>query len=271
MQSDGEFCEPTAITQRICDSVIEGRHGATATWPCWPIRGGKASQLQISQDFEGSIQAMTESETERRRKVGEERRERMRQRLLAAAARVLAEQGEGNASINDFIKAAGVARGTFYNYYTTRDQIIEDLWEQFGARPFVEIHYQTRSYGDPAERLSVGCRLALERASTDSTWGWIAYASSLDAGKTKYELTRFPAPDLLIGRETGRFQFDNFESICDLIQGSMLMALRGLLLGTRTRDCISPLMALILRSLGLGHGEALEIAGMSLPEVNKPD
>ncbi len=49
----------------------------------------------------------------RRQEIGLERRERTRQKLLMAAARVVAELGEKKSTIDDFIQAAGVARGKF--------------------------------------------------------------------------------------------------------------------------------------------------------------
>lgn len=208
---------------------------------------------------------MTAAASERRKKSGAERRERTRRKLLSAAARVVAEKGEGNASINDFIKAAGVSRGTFYNYYTAKEQIIDDLWVKIGRRPFIQIRELARRYSDPAERLSVGFRLALERGSTDPTWGWIAYALTMDAGTAADDIMTFPGPDLLIGREMGRFKFDDLESVRDLTQGSTLLVLRGLLLGTRSPDCIEPLITLILTSLGLDSEEAHEIVQRPLP------
>jgi AcrR family transcriptional regulator len=60
--------------------------------------------------------------TTRRAEIGRERRARMRGRLLEAAARVMADQGSDSATIDTFIRAAGVARGTFYNHFKTREE-----------------------------------------------------------------------------------------------------------------------------------------------------
>ena len=47
----------------------------------------------------------------------------MRLRIIEAALRVFAEKGPDVAVIDDFIHAAGVARGTFYNHFRTTEDL----------------------------------------------------------------------------------------------------------------------------------------------------
>jgi len=49
----------------------------------------------------------------------ERRRARTRERLLDAAEKVVASKDLQDATIEDFVSAAGVSRGTFYNYFPT--------------------------------------------------------------------------------------------------------------------------------------------------------
>jgi len=51
-------------------------------------------------------------------------RERRREELLAAATRIFAKKGYRAASVSDVIKAAGVARGTFYLYFRSKQDIL---------------------------------------------------------------------------------------------------------------------------------------------------
>jgi AcrR family transcriptional regulator len=67
----------------------------------------------------------TEEDTDHRTRVGRERRERTQARIIEAALRVFAEKGPDAPIIDDFIKAAGVARGTFYNYYQSTEELLE--------------------------------------------------------------------------------------------------------------------------------------------------
>jgi AcrR family transcriptional regulator len=55
-------------------------------------------------------------------------KERVAREILAAAARVLASTGN-QASMNDVASAAGVARGTLYRYFPTREALVKRLRE----------------------------------------------------------------------------------------------------------------------------------------------
>lgn len=50
-----------------------------------------------------------------------------RRALFAAAARVVGRKGYENASIAEITRLAGVANGTFYNYFTTRQELFDEL------------------------------------------------------------------------------------------------------------------------------------------------
>lgn len=49
---------------------------------------------------------------------------------MAAARRVFAEKGHAKATVGDIVKAAGVAQGTFYLYFETKDDIINAIAEE---------------------------------------------------------------------------------------------------------------------------------------------
>ncbi|MCC2657577.1 MAG: TetR/AcrR family transcriptional regulator [Panacagrimonas sp.] len=202
---------------------------------------------------------------QRRKEIGQERRERTRTRLLAAAAQVLAEHGEKKATIDDFIQAAGVARGTFYNYYQTRGEILDDLWAEIGRNPFVEIQKACASIKDPAERLVTKTRLILKTAQDNSTWGWVVFALSLDITTVNADLLAFPRPDLEDGLRRGRFKFDDIHAAKDLVVGACRTALHALLIEERSEDYPRALSALMLRSLGIAATEAQTLVKRPLP------
>lgn len=88
-------------------------------------------------------------------------REKRREELLKAATRVFAKRGYRAASISDIIDAAGVARGTFYLYFRSKQDIlfavIEDLREQqkvFIAQLSEQEHRDTRA--NPREQARQG-------------------------------------------------------------------------------------------------------------------
>lgn len=52
------------------------------------------------------------------------RREVRRQELLEAAVAVFSAKGVATASVDDIVRAAGVAKGTFYLYFATKDDAV---------------------------------------------------------------------------------------------------------------------------------------------------
>lgn len=206
-------------------------------------------------------------EVSSRQEMGAVRRERTREKLLAAAARVVAELGESKASIDDFIRMAGVARGTFYNYYATRKDLLDDLWLRVGHSPFMEIQDACHTLSDPAQRLAAEIRLVIERAQQDPTWGWLVYALSSDRESVTEDLLQYPLPDLEAGRALGRFQFDDVKVAGDFVVGATRVALRACLEGRRTQKYIVSFCILVLKALGLEEREASEIAARPLPRT----
>lgn len=197
---------------------------------------------------------------------GAERRNRTRTKLLLAAARVVSELGEERARIEDFIIAANVSRGTFYNYYQTREALLEDAWDYVGSEPYHEIQRETRTIEDPADRFATEARLILCKSAEDPIWGWLTYSLS-DSSKLPQDFLSYPRPDLLIGHRMGRFRFQNSDAAIDMVISTLRRAVRGMLEDGRSADYANETVELLLRALGLSDAEAAAIASKPLPEI----
>lgn len=202
----------------------------------------------------------------RRQEIGLKRREKTRDKLLVAAARVCASLGEKRSSINDFITAAGVGRGTFYNYYSTREELLADLWNRVGQHPFRGIVNQMSHLDDPAERIATFMRLVARRGLSDETWGWVVYALSENETELNADLRSFPIPDLIKGWTTGRFDIEDVEVALPLVVGSIRSILLFSLQGRKTGHRVDAIAALVLRGLGVPPEEADAIAKRPLPQ-----
>ncbi len=69
--------------------------------------------------------------SKRRTVMGPDQR---RQQLMDAATWVFARKGYRSAGISDIIERAGVARGTFYLYFASKQQVFLSIVEDFHAR-----------------------------------------------------------------------------------------------------------------------------------------
>jgi AcrR family transcriptional regulator len=194
-------------------------------------------------------------------------RDRTRALLLDAAVRVFARKGTGAAAIHEIAAEAGLSNGTFYNYFRTRDELVEAASERLAERFHAEIAESRANVSDPAERVAIGSRRFILQAMHDPTWG----AAILRVWNRSPGLSeRAAAPlraDLRAGRHSGRFHLESETAGIDFVQGAVLAGMRSLLEGRAGEEHASALAALVLRGLGVKAAEAREIARRPLPTL----
>src|SRR6266567_6745409 len=61
-------------------------------------------------------------------------REEVRQALLGAAQRLIAERGPGNVSLREIAEAAGVNFGLVYQYLGTREELLREVYQSVAKR-----------------------------------------------------------------------------------------------------------------------------------------
>ena len=196
------------------------------------------------------------------------KREKTRAKLLEAAKRVMAGKGVEGTAIAEIAAAADVAPGTFYNYFRTREEILDavavSLVEEFRA---VMTAIQKR-IDDPAERIAVAIRLFLERVKDDPLWGWFMarYAPSLPILRDQ---TRDIIRERIIadGLRRRRFRLPSTRAVGDLIAGTSVTALRSILEGRAPVTIAAEVAELVLRGLGVSLDEAAEIAHRPIPSL----
>src|SRR5690606_35541607 len=91
-----------------------------------------------------------------RTRVGQARREKTRARLMHSAVTVFAEKGPDLPVIDDFIGAAGVARGTFYNYFNPTSELLVAVTSQMSDEVLGVVDLEVLKFDDPAVRFTTG-------------------------------------------------------------------------------------------------------------------
>ena len=79
------------------------------------------------------------------------RRRETRTQLLDAARLLFIARGVEQVSIDAITRSAGVAKGSFYNHFDSREALFEELLEQTLQRLLEQGLAQQPSYGDPLE------------------------------------------------------------------------------------------------------------------------
>src|SRR5260370_37400152 len=76
-----------------------------------------------------------------------------RDALLRAAIDVFAERGYFNAQVADVARAAGVAAGTVYLYFRSKDDLLISIFERGMSEALAETKAAIDGLDDPGERL----------------------------------------------------------------------------------------------------------------------
>ena len=87
--------------------------------------------------------------------------------ILRAAIDVFAERGFFNAQVADVARAAGVAAGTVYLYFRSKDDLLVSIFERTMKDALAESRDAVAGVTDPAERLRQFARLHLRRLGRD--------------------------------------------------------------------------------------------------------
>src|SRR6058998_608988 len=95
----------------------------------------------------------------------EERKAANREKLLAAARRVFARKGLGEATARDIVRETDLATGTFYNYFDSKEDAFRALLEQLAERARAAVREQRgRSAATLEERIHLTYRAYFELA-----------------------------------------------------------------------------------------------------------
>src|SRR5438309_7562937 len=82
-----------------------------------------------------------------------------REMILRAATDVFAERGFFNAQVADVARAAGVAAGTVYLYFRSKDDLLISIFERSMRDALVEVRAMADAERDHRERLRRFARL----------------------------------------------------------------------------------------------------------------
>jgi len=190
----------------------------------------------------------------------ERRRARTRERLLDAAEKVVASKDLQDATIEDFVSAAGVSRGTFYNYFPTVTDLLHALNTRVAGDLDRRLDELTGHIEDCAARLAAICHTVISNTASDPVRGWVAaQIASSRAPRQRVLEDRFAA----LYREAvagGRFRDVDMAAAYAIAFGAMRMTQRDMAGGAALPAHGVQTVALILAAFGIPFEEAERIS-----------
>ncbi|MGZ3376855.1 MAG: TetR/AcrR family transcriptional regulator [Phenylobacterium sp.] len=197
---------------------------------------------------------------EARAATAEQRRAQTRDRLLAAAESVIAEKGFDAATIEEFVRAAGVSRGTFYNYFPTATDLLGALNQRVASHLDGLLAGVARQQRDPATLLACSLHTLLAAYFEDPVRGWVALQL---AGSRTPRVGAFEDRFARLyneGVRIGQFRTIQMTSAWTLTFGAMRMIQRDVVSGQAAPIHSVEVVALILAAFGVPYDEAVRIS-----------
>jgi AcrR family transcriptional regulator len=195
------------------------------------------------------------------------RKARTRRALIEAARRILAEQGNGEASIQEITDTADVGFGSFYNHFESKAELFEvavrEVLEEYGA----DLDRACAELTDSAEIYAVGVRMTARLAFTRPAIAQVVLQVGLSYASEDRGLAPRALRDIRRGMADGRFSVQDASLALVATAGCVLAFIQTSLdpashLGESDAD---ELAGMLLRMLGMTARSAQAVAHRPLP------
>ena len=188
----------------------------------------------------------------------------MRDRLLLAGFRLVAQRGHEGFSIDDVIGLADVSRGTFYKYFKSPAGLVQAVALELSQELLLTVNQLFDSHEDPAERAATATRAVL---------GWVRQVPLLGAfisragwphAEPGHVFFRLVGPNVDAGIASGRFSVAHREIGLALIGGLSVGAMHSFAKGDLPIDFPERVAETLLLGLGLERAEVVRIVSLPL-------
>lgn len=207
---------------------------------------------------------LSPEQLQRRSEIGEERRMLTRAKILSAAYKLFAMRGADVSTIDDVIEAAGVARGSFYNHFQTRDDVFKAVADDIATGINRMVMPLLSNEPDPAVRAALSFRIFIHFAVSDESRGWILLRTMPLTGLANAQMRERVEQEFAQGVEAGRFRAVSPTILADLAFGMLMMTIRRAVTTKCDDDHIAEAAETLLMALGVKTSEARKIARQAI-------
>jgi len=195
------------------------------------------------------------------------RKARTRQALLDAATRLIAEGRGERASIQEITDEADVGFGSFYNHFSSKEELYAAASEEVLERWAQVIDAACAGLEDPAEVFAVSLRISGRLAWTHPEMARFITGAGFDLLDAPRGLVPRARRDIRAGRAAGRFTVPDADIALSAVLGGLIGLLR---LHERqpkrvTEASVDALADACLRLLGVPPAQARRLAQLPLP------
>lgn len=205
-----------------------------------------------------------------RTRVGIERRQKMRRRLIESALLVFSEKGVDASVIDDVIVAAGVSRGTFYNYFRTNTELLVAVSEELSNEIIHMIETVVGGYTNPVERLACGLRQFMRTAIEYPLFARFVWRAGFNAYSSSNLILHYLPRHITESMAKGSFTVPDMMFALTFMTGVMLSSTFAVTTQTVAPEYAEKVVQHILMGLGLSEEESKHMAYLAMPTFALP-
>ena len=202
-----------------------------------------------------------------RTRTAQLRRARTRKKLLDAAFRLINECGVDCVSIDDVRAAAGFSRGSFYNYFSTFQAMLEEMAGLIATQINREQSQYFDKLDDMAARLGQNFRYFVLRAASDKPCGDILIRVIPLVGPLTAHMRGHIHQEMDNAVRSGAIDVPSVDVSLEVGNGLVAVMIRRALASGINRRELSAATFMLLRAMGVSLAKAKEISVMRLPRI----
>lgn len=195
---------------------------------------------------------------------------RTREALLRAGRELFAERPVDAVAIDDIVRAAGVAKGSFYNHFPDREALVRTVTGEIREMLEAAVDAVNAGVEDPARRVARAVCVYQRFAVEDPLRARVLVRAPSGTANLAGPLNTGLAADIGSGLASGRFAIPTHEAGMLFVMGVSQAALArtakdpGVAVAT---SLAQQMCALLLRGLGVPAPEADAISAQSADQV----
>lgn len=167
--------------------------------------------------------------------------------------------------IDDYVKHAGVSRGTFYNYFTSTNELLTEIAMHMSDEVLDIIEPIISQLDHPLERIMLATKLYLRSAIRFPIWGQLITSVGPKFTIRGRNISQYLARDLKKAHDLNLITIRDYRVSRDIFLGSAYYSLETILMETVDQNYFNLVIETIFVNLGLSQDEVQRLMDLPVP------
>jgi AcrR family transcriptional regulator len=217
--------------------------------------------------MKSKLQAAQATPVNFRTRTGQARRARTRSKILSAAFELFDKRGVDRVTVEDVREKAGLARGSFYNYFVTYEDMLKAMAAEIARQINREQSERFDTVSNMAERIWSNLRYTILRGASDRSCSEILVRITPLVGPLNEEMRVHAERDLLVSVKRKAVDVPSAGVALDLGYGLATMMLQRALNRRLDLKELEAAGLMLLRAFGVPEVEARRVSRLPLPQL----